>query len=74
MAEQTTVDPFAGEASPEVAPVRAGEDLDWPRIANYLRERLSKQAVDAAGPFEILQFPNGSANLTCLVRFGTTDH
>ena len=36
MAEQTTVDPFADEASPEVAPVRAGEDLDWPRIANYL--------------------------------------
>ena len=73
MAEQTTVDPFADEASPEVAPVRAGEDLDWPRIANYLRERLPKQAVDAAGPFEVLQFPNGSANLTYLVRFGTTE-
>ncbi len=50
----------------EVAPVRAGEDLDWPRLEAYLREELP----ELAGAFDVLQFPNGSANLTYLVRFG----
>jgi aminoglycoside phosphotransferase (APT) family kinase protein len=49
----------------ELAPVRPGEELDWTRLEGYLRERL---AVD--GEFAVLQFPNGSANLTYLVSFG----
>ena len=52
----------------EVAPVRAGEELDWPRLEAYLRAQLP----ELSGPFEVLQFPNGSANLTYLVAFG--DH
>lgn len=52
----------------EVAPVRAGEDLDWPRLESYLRDRLS----ELDGNFTVLQFPNGSANLTYLVAFGDT--
>jgi aminoglycoside phosphotransferase (APT) family kinase protein len=62
------VDPFGDEAQPELAAVRFGEDLDWKRIELYLRESLP---VDLAieGEFEVLQFPNGAANLTYLIRF-----
>ncbi|MFL6061242.1 MAG: phosphotransferase family protein [Marmoricola sp.] len=52
----------------ELAPVRAGEELDWPALETYLRRHLP----GAVGPFSVLQFPNGSANLTYLVRFGPT--
>lgn len=62
------VDPFADEALPEVDVVRAGEDLDWPKVETYLRERLPAEI--STGAFDVLQFPNGSANLTYLVRFG----
>jgi aminoglycoside phosphotransferase (APT) family kinase protein len=50
----------------DVAPVRPGEDQDWPKVAAYLRARLP--GLD--GELEVLQFPNGSANLTYLLRFG----
>jgi aminoglycoside phosphotransferase (APT) family kinase protein len=50
----------------EVAPVRPGEELDWPGAAAFLRERLP--GLD--GELSVLQFPNGSANLTYLLRFG----
>ena len=51
---------------PEFAAVRAGEDLDWVALENYLRSHVD--GLD--GPFSVAQFPNGSANLTYLVRFG----
>jgi aminoglycoside phosphotransferase (APT) family kinase protein len=50
----------------DVAPVRPGEELDWASIAAFLRERLP--GLD--GELSVLQFPNGSANLTYLLRFG----
>jgi aminoglycoside phosphotransferase (APT) family kinase protein len=50
----------------EVAPVRPGEDLNWPALENYLRSVLP----GLAGEFTVLQFPNGSANLTYRVAFG----
>jgi aminoglycoside phosphotransferase (APT) family kinase protein len=50
----------------EVAPVRPGEELDWPRAASFVREHLP--GLD--GELSVLQFPNGSANLTYLLRFG----
>jgi hypothetical protein len=50
----------------ELAPVRAGEDLDWPRLEGYLREHIP----GLEGPFSVRQFPNGSANLTYLVDIG----
>ena len=65
------VDPFTAAAAPEVAPVRAGEALDWARIEAHLRDRLSGD-LDLDGDFDVLQFPNGSANLTYLIRFGRT--
>jgi aminoglycoside phosphotransferase (APT) family kinase protein len=51
---------------PEVAPVRAGEELDWEALERHLRAHVPH----TDGAFSVLQFPNGSANLTYLVRFG----
>ena len=51
---------------PEVAQVRPGEELDWASLETYLRRHLPA----AVGDFSVLQFPNGSANLTYLVGFG----
>jgi aminoglycoside phosphotransferase (APT) family kinase protein len=55
-------------APPELAPVRAGEELDWPRLEAYLRAQLP----ELDGGFSVQQFPNGAANLTYQVRFGDT--
>ena len=65
-------DPFDGEAPAEIAAVRAGEDLDWPAIEVRLRRDLSAD-FDMSGSFEVLQFPNGAANLTYLIRFGSQE-
>ena len=46
--------------------MRPGEELDWPSLERYLRSEID--GLD--GPMEVLQFPNGSANLTYFVRFG----
>jgi aminoglycoside phosphotransferase (APT) family kinase protein len=53
-------------APAEVAPVRPGEELDWESLARYLRANLP----GLEGDFRVLQFPNGSANLTYLMEFG----
>lgn len=53
---------------PETAAVREGEDLDWPALEAYLRGQLP----ELEGPFSVLQFPNGSANLTYRVSIGDT--
>jgi aminoglycoside phosphotransferase (APT) family kinase protein len=50
----------------DVAPVRAGEELNWPAIEAYARAHVP----DLEGPLNVLQFPNGAANLTYLLRFG----
>jgi aminoglycoside phosphotransferase (APT) family kinase protein len=63
MSDQTTT-----AAHPETAPVRPGESLAWDQLATYLRRHLP--ALD--GAMEVLQFPNGAANLTYLVSFGGT--
>ncbi len=46
------------------AAVRAGEELDMERLAEYLRTTYP----DLAGPVELAQFPSGYSNLTYLVR------
>ncbi len=58
--------------TPELAPVRDGEQLDWARLETYLHDHLT----DLVGPdqtLDVLQFPNGSANLTYLLRFGAVE-
>jgi aminoglycoside phosphotransferase (APT) family kinase protein len=55
---------------PEFAPVRPGEELDQKTLEAWLRPRLAEIVHTAGAPVEILQFPNGSANLTYLLRVG----
>jgi aminoglycoside phosphotransferase (APT) family kinase protein len=55
-----------GSLPPDVAPVRPGEELDWPRLDSYLRENIT----GLGGDFRVLQFPNGAANLTYFVEIG----
>jgi len=64
-----SVDPFRDEAPSELAVVRTGEDLGWDRIETHLRTNLPEE-LDLTGRFEVMQFPNGAANLTYLIRFG----
>lgn len=56
----------AMEAPTEVAPVRPGEELDWASLEGYLRANIA----ELDGDMTVLQFPNGSANLTYFVQFG----
>jgi len=67
-----SADPFHDPPPPELARVRGGEDLDWARIEVYLRAHLPSD-LDLAGEFAVLQFPNGAANLTYLIRFGALE-
>jgi aminoglycoside phosphotransferase (APT) family kinase protein len=60
---------FEQGAPPEVAPVRPGEHLAWDRLEAYLAPRLG-----TTEPMTVLQFPNGSANLTYLLSFGADQY
>src|SRR3982751_5361335 len=56
--------------------VRAGEDLDWPPLVTWRRERLPACGVaglDVHAAPTVAQFPGGHSNLTYLVRFGDVD-
>ena len=67
------MNPDSLAASPDTRPVRDTEQLDWPRLAAYLREHLPSCAIDGLDPsreMEVAQFPGGHSNLTYLVRFG----
>ena len=55
---------------PEIAPVRPGERLDWTALERWLQPRLADVLPGVDGPLDVLQFPNGSANLTYLLRVG----
>lgn len=50
----------------DVAPVRPGEELDWPALERWLRDALP----ELKGELSVLQFPRGSANLTYQVTVG----
>jgi aminoglycoside phosphotransferase (APT) family kinase protein len=49
----------------DTRPVRASENLDWERLAEYLRRELG--LPDA--PLGVQQFPGGHSNLTYLLSF-----
>ncbi len=57
------------EIVPEFGDVRAEEELDWNKLADYLRGKLP--GADAA--MTVKQFRGGSSNLTYLLRFGKTE-
>jgi len=67
-----SVDPYSDPALPELEPVRTDENLDWSAVEAYLRRELPA-SIDVSGDFAVLQFPNGAANLTYLLRFGDTE-
>lgn len=49
----------------DVAAVRAGEEMDWPRLEAWLRLNVP----DLEGDMVVAQFPGGHANLTYCVGF-----
>ena len=62
--------------SPDTRPVRAGEELEWPRLEAWLREQLPSSGLPAPGDRErmqVAQFPGGHSNLTYQVRFGALE-
>ena len=48
----------------DTRPVRTSENLDWQRLADYLRKELDLPAAE----MQVEQFPGGHSNLTYLVR------
>jgi aminoglycoside phosphotransferase (APT) family kinase protein len=61
---------------PDTSPVRAGEQLAWDRLEDWLRARLPAcdiDGLDLESPMSVAQFPGGHSNLTFLVRFGATE-
>lgn len=58
------------ETMTDTRPVRTSENLDWQRLADYLRAHLSI-ANDAE--MQVEQFPGGHSNLTYLLRFGAAE-
>jgi aminoglycoside phosphotransferase (APT) family kinase protein len=60
----------------DTSTVREGEDLDWPRLVAWLRERLPACGIgglDVSLDPVVTQFPGGHSNLTYLVRFGDAE-
>ena len=49
----------------DTRPVRASEQLDWDKLAGYLRRELHVE-----GPMTVSQFPGGHSNLTYDLAFG----
>jgi aminoglycoside phosphotransferase (APT) family kinase protein len=64
-------EPVALEHPPETAEVRRGEELPLAAVEAFLRERVPE--VMGKHRVEVEQFPNGSANLTYLLRVGPTE-
>src|SRR5438445_405261 len=56
--------------TPEVAPIRAGEEIDVEGLAGYLRGKID----GAERSIAIQQFPGGHSNLTYLLRAGDREY
>ena len=54
------------DSTDTAAPVRPGDELDWPALDAYLHSHLDLPAE----PMEVRQFTAGHANLTYLLAFG----
>jgi len=63
-------------SSSDTRPVRTSENLDWRRLADYLRSELTGLGIpdfDSQAEMQVAQFPGGHSNLTYLLRFGDTE-
>ena len=64
------------DALNDVRSIRPGEQLDWARLVEWLREHLTAHQIprlDLTATFEVAQFPGGHSNLTYLIRFADGD-
>ena len=62
--------------STDARPVRATEQLEWPRVAAFLRQHLPTDQIpglDLSCEMEVEQFHGGHSNLTYLVRYGDVE-
>jgi len=60
----------------DVRDVRPGEELEWPRLVAWLRDRLPAcglTGLDVRLEPTVAQFPGGHSNLTYLLRFGDVE-
>jgi aminoglycoside phosphotransferase (APT) family kinase protein len=60
----------------DTRPVRATEQLDWPRLEQWLREHLAAHHIaglDLSAPMRVAQFAGGHSNLTYHLRFGDAE-
>jgi aminoglycoside phosphotransferase (APT) family kinase protein len=60
----------------ETRPVRATEQLDWPGVEAWLRERLPACGIPSLDPscrMRVEQFGGGHSNLTYLIRLGDSE-
>src|SRR5437868_5801405 len=56
--------------------IRPGEQLEWPRLVEWLRTRLDAceiAGLDLSADPAVAQFPGGHSNLTYLIRFGDAE-
>lgn len=59
------------EETRETTAVRAGETLDWSRLAAYVRAHFADSGEPVShDEMSVEQFPGGHSNLTYLLRFG----
>src|SRR6476659_8712499 len=62
--------------STDTKPIRASEQLNWDKLAEYARGKLSAElgaSFNSAAAMTIEQFPGGHSNLTYLLRFGNQE-
>ena len=63
------------DAIQETSVVRAGETLDWSRLAAYIRAHFAKSGEPLShDQMSVEQFPGGHSNLTYLLRFGEREY
>lgn len=59
----------------ETIAVRAGETLDWLRLAAYIRAHFAESGEPLPhDEMSVVQFPGGHSNLTYLLRFGESEY
>ena len=69
MSEPVSVTDNPGALTDQPGAIRAGEELDLPRLETYLHRTFPGQA----GPLTVRQYPSGHSNLTYAVTLGTRE-
>lgn len=60
----------------DALPVRGTEQLEWDRVARFLRDHIAERDIpglDLSREMQVEQFPGGHSNLTYLIRFGDAE-